>query len=332
MISLSLLLFVVLGAFTFVESVTGATCAVNHQCQNGATCVDTPPFDTYVCICTPQWTGEICDYPVDATGVTTTAGTVTTTLVPSSGETPCPTNPCLNGAACYLLAGGGFICTCAAGYTGLLCDVQAVSIQNQCQSNLCQNGATCVGTPYFDTYVCFCTPQWAGDFCDYPVDATGVTTTAGTVATTSAPSSSETPCPTNPCLNGAACYLLAGAGFVCTCAAGYTGPLCDVQAVSIQNQCQSSPCQNGGICYLTLTGFACACINGYSGTYCDINLAATNPCFNNPCLNSGTCQLVSSNTYRCVCQNDYLGVRCERRIGDPNPCYNGGICVSTTNS
>ncbi len=56
------------------------------------------------------------------------------------------------------------------------------------------------------------------------VDATGVTTTAGTVATTSAPSSSETPCPTNPCLNGAACYLLAGAGFVCTCAAGYTGP------------------------------------------------------------------------------------------------------------
>ncbi len=31
-----------------------------------------------------------------------------------------------------------------------------------------QNGATCVGTPYFDTPVCICTPQWTGDLCDYP--------------------------------------------------------------------------------------------------------------------------------------------------------------------
>jgi hypothetical protein len=36
---------------------------MENNCQNGATCVDTPPLNTHVCICAPQWTGELCDYP-----------------------------------------------------------------------------------------------------------------------------------------------------------------------------------------------------------------------------------------------------------------------------
>jgi hypothetical protein len=56
--------------------------------------------------------------------VTTPGPGVITTTSGTSGAsgTPCPTNPCLNGAACYLIAGGGFICNCAQGYAGLLCD------------------------------------------------------------------------------------------------------------------------------------------------------------------------------------------------------------------
>jgi len=51
-------------------------------------------------------------------------GTTTSSSVIPSGGIPCPanTNPCLNGAACYLIAGGGFFCDCTAGYTGPLCD------------------------------------------------------------------------------------------------------------------------------------------------------------------------------------------------------------------
>jgi hypothetical protein len=39
------------------------TCAQGSQCQNGATCVD-QPLDNYICLCTPNWTGIFCDYPI----------------------------------------------------------------------------------------------------------------------------------------------------------------------------------------------------------------------------------------------------------------------------
>ena len=31
-------------------------------------------------------------------------------------------NPCRNGATCVSVTGGGFVCNCAAGFTGNLCD------------------------------------------------------------------------------------------------------------------------------------------------------------------------------------------------------------------
>ncbi len=61
---------------------------------------------------------------VDPSVTTPGPGTTTSSSVIPSGGIPCPanTNPCLNGAACYLVAGGGFICNCTAGYTGFLCE------------------------------------------------------------------------------------------------------------------------------------------------------------------------------------------------------------------
>jgi len=42
--------------------VKAASCAPENACQNGAICVDNA-LNSYVCICTPQWTGDFCDYP-----------------------------------------------------------------------------------------------------------------------------------------------------------------------------------------------------------------------------------------------------------------------------
>jgi hypothetical protein len=42
--------------------VKAANCAAGNACQNGATCIDNP-LNTYTCSCTPQWTGDFCDYP-----------------------------------------------------------------------------------------------------------------------------------------------------------------------------------------------------------------------------------------------------------------------------
>lgn len=89
-----------------------------------------------MCACTPQWTGDLCDYErkieyIPCTKVlrvflplvdqTTTIGS--STLSPGTAGAPCPTNPCLNGATCSLVTGGGFICNCIAGFSGLLCDI-----------------------------------------------------------------------------------------------------------------------------------------------------------------------------------------------------------------
>ncbi len=49
--------------WNLLDDVKAVTCAQGNSCQNGATCVDTIPLNTYVCICTPQWTGDLCDYP-----------------------------------------------------------------------------------------------------------------------------------------------------------------------------------------------------------------------------------------------------------------------------
>ncbi len=45
-----------------LDDVKAANCATGNACQNGAICVDTQ-LNTLVCICPPQWTGDLCDYP-----------------------------------------------------------------------------------------------------------------------------------------------------------------------------------------------------------------------------------------------------------------------------
>ena len=44
-----------------LDNAIGGACARGHSCQNGATCLDMNNF--HICICTPQWTGDLCDYP-----------------------------------------------------------------------------------------------------------------------------------------------------------------------------------------------------------------------------------------------------------------------------
>lgn len=69
-------------------------------------------------------------------------------------------------------------------------------------------------------------------------------------------------------------------GFSCTCLAGYTGILCEIN----YNECGSSPCRNGGICADGVNAYLCVCKAGYTGQNCEVDI---DDCQQAPCKNGG---------------------------------------------
>ena len=71
--------------------------------------------------------------------------------------------PCRNRATCTNDGSGGYICTCQPGWEGMNCERD----RNECASNPCQNGATCMvsftANPYFT--LCHFTPRSGGYVC-----------------------------------------------------------------------------------------------------------------------------------------------------------------------
>ncbi|XP_026155176.1 sushi, von Willebrand factor type A, EGF and pentraxin domain-containing protein 1 isoform X2 [Mastacembelus armatus] len=132
-------------------------------------------------------------------------------------------------------------------------------------------------------------------------------------------------CFLNPCQNKGTCEEV-GAGYVCTCMAGFTGAKCEIDI----DECDSAPCQNGGLCSDGLGGYQCQCKPGFFGSLCE---GEVNECISSPCLNEGVC-VDEVNKYTCRCVSGFTGSRCELEINEclSNPCLNGGVCEDLTGS
>ncbi|XP_041968519.1 protein slit isoform X2 [Aricia agestis] len=182
---------------------TGVRCEVDiddcvaHRCQNNATCHDR--LEGYSCQCAPGYMGEYCEKKIPF----------------CTSEF----NPCANGAACAD-HGSHYTCTCPRGYSGQNCTVNA----DDCVNHMCQNGATCVDG--LEEYRCACAAGYAGRYCEAaPHAALGTS-----------------PCAHHDCVHGV-CYLPALAlhddimmerpllapanDYLCKCAPGYSGRLCE---------------------------------------------------------------------------------------------------------
>jgi hypothetical protein len=184
-----------------------------------------------------------------------------TTLAVATG--PCNPNPCLHSGGCTVV-NSNFNCTCATGYTGVICATQI----NYCASNPCAHGGACVNHVGFQT--CDCTSGWVGATCQtaYMVCQSGY---KPIVANNSVGFTCIVdPCGvnTNPCLYGSNCTNTEVApGYECLCAAGFIGQTCSNNS----DLCTDIPCLNGGVCsiaYANSTAPNCACLSGFHGPLC----------------------------------------------------------------
>ncbi|XP_072013288.1 uncharacterized protein [Amphiura filiformis] len=208
----------------------------------------------------------------------------------------CSPNPCQNEGNCTDGV-DSYTCTCAAGYTGTICDTNI----DDCTPNPCQNEGNC--TDGVDSYTCTCAAGYTGTICDTNIDD----------------------CTPNPCQNEGNCTDGVDS-YTCTCAAGYTGAICDTNI----DDCTPNPCQNEGNCTDGVDSYTCTCAAGYTGTICDTNI---DDCTPNPCQNEGNCT-DGVDSYTCTCAAGYTGTICDTNIDDctPNPCQNEGNCTDGVDS
>ena len=208
----------------------------------------------------------------------------------------CAANPCLNGGTCQSGV-GQYTCSCPGGFTGASCETNI----NDCAPNPCRSGGVC--TDGIHSYTCACPVGFTGASCELLVDN----------------------CASGPCQNGGACTNGVGS-YACACRPGFTGGNCEINI----DDCAAGPCQNGGTCSDGIGTFTCSCAPGYTGAACE---AVIDNCRAAPCQNGGSCSNAVF-SYSCACAPGFTGANCEIDVNDcaSNPCQNGGLCVDGINA
>jgi hypothetical protein len=321
------------------------------RCDNGGECVGNKTIvDCYKCICTPGFTGKLCDAPIvspmgcnppcqnggtcERTGTGTLACVCQADFTGNQCETsviathPCVTSPnslCLNGGTCAM-NGAGFLCSCAIGFTGTNCQTQQTI--TTCNPNPCGAHGTCIQAvpPNGPGILCNCENRWTGQYCDVNLDVA---------------------CPTGFCLSGGTCRTNGNLPY-CECPPTHTGTRCEstigiigtttTTAITITmtsmttmtttsgstirpnpGSCSANSCLNGGSCFNTGNDFVCLCTPQWSGPTCSVQSAITTPrpttvSTVNACspnpCTNGGTCYKYGSSYVCVCPSQYSGLTC----------------------
>ena len=72
---------------------------------------------------------------------------------------PCDSSSCDNSGSCISMGPFEFTCECAAGYTGLTCEVDI----DECLTAVCPSNSKCVDA--INSYICVCNPGFEENQC-----------------------------------------------------------------------------------------------------------------------------------------------------------------------
>ena len=317
-------------------------CASN-PCQNDAACTESfvntaVSLDSYRCSCIEGFTGGSCTYEVIPQFAVTCdiaeGGNCDTDVY------ECVSDPCQNGGICtesatnntnVTISFHAYSCACQPGYANGVCPYDFIEEYrtrcsvaeggncdvdvNECDSNPCQNGATCDDSLTAPSeiaahaYRCTCVAGWQGFNCADDIDE----------------------CLSHPCANGAPCVesstneTVSVHAYSCLCVPGFTNGLCQYTFISEYfancslaedrecdvdvDECSSYPCQNDGNCLESTTessvgyhSYTCLCKPGWAGYNCADDI---DECVSSPCQNGAVCVDSHNDTCTTTCTTGY---------------------------
>ena len=188
--------------------------------------------------------------------------------------------------------------------TTVLCmciDKNCSTLDDDCSTNPCANGATCVDQ--VGTFSCTCPPDSTNTLCNDTIDN----------------------CIDNDCVGG---YCVDGvSSYYCKCFNGFFGSFCQNDISVCEDE---EPCDNGVCSDEAGLNYTCTCDLGYFGTNCseDIDVCQQD----SPCENGGDCSNGPGLDYTCSCPASFTGTNCTTNVSTCNNdlaccCKNGGECV-----
>jgi hypothetical protein len=229
----------------------------------GPTELPCSPNVTAVCLCQPDWQGQMCDEPAcphncQGHGVChREAGRAWCSCDAGYGGVDCSERICPEHCNGRGKCDANYACSCNAGWGGAACELALCTPLADCSAHgLCLNGT------------CHCAPGWQGDGCEQRTcerdcSGNGVCDEDGRCtcdAGFGGSDCSELACP-SACSGHGRCLGYGSRARACKCDDGWGGPDC------ASRTCPEGGCGAHGACF----NGVCYCADGFDGPACSVS-------------------------------------------------------------